>query len=321
MTRTAVVLRTSLWGTIFRIVRKLAWIFSICIRGIMISPSTVTFWKDLESQPLQELLFSRNAYISNLPAPCFVGPFSSPFSVDEQVRLCLQCTGCSRIRTPESGLDQAREGEDGCWGLSQGPPSPPSSSSSANTPSVLVMCMCCARWANPDGSHGLYFWSVCRRRGALHGAYLGTVRIVQGGGNPSGVGAQFERQLPWRSQDSTFWEEWTRRRPQGLGRRKIGKKAGYCVVGKVPVRQFLPSDAARLLPDARARPSSAPSVFVTSAVIHSAMSVGPQACLTRHHCNLKFYFTHQHLKTRVCLVSSLGFPCSQGLSGRTGSLF
>lgn len=81
------------------------------------------------------------------------------------------------------------------------------------------------------------------------------------------------------------------------------------------------SDAARLLPDARARPSSAPLSICTSAVIHLAMSVGPQACLTRHHCNLKFCFTHQHLKTRVCLISSLGFPCSQGLSGRIGSLF
>lgn len=130
LTLTAVVLRTSLWGTIFRIVRKLAWIFSICIRGIMISSSTVTFWKYLESQPLQELLLSRNAYISDLPAPCFVEPFSSPFSVDERVCLCLQRTGCSRIRMPESGLDQAREGEDAAEGflralLPRPPPPPP----------------------------------------------------------------------------------------------------------------------------------------------------------------------------------------------------
>lgn len=93
LTLTAVALRASVWGTIFRIVRKLAWIFSICIKVIMISPSTVMFWKDLESQPLQELLLSRNAYVHNLPTPCFVEPFSSPFIVDEHVRLCLTRTG------------------------------------------------------------------------------------------------------------------------------------------------------------------------------------------------------------------------------------
>lgn len=101
LTLTAVVLRTSLWGTIFRIVRKLAWIFSICIRGIIISPSTVTFWKDLESQPLQELLLSGNLYISDLPAPCFVEPFSSPFSVDE--RFASACS-VRVLSDPNAGL-------------------------------------------------------------------------------------------------------------------------------------------------------------------------------------------------------------------------
>lgn len=195
LTLTAVVLRTSLWGTIFRIVRKLAWIFSICIRGIIISPSTVTFWKDLESQPLQELLLSGNPYISDLPAPCFVVPFSSPFSVDERVRLCLQRTGAlgserrSRVWTRPGKVKTLLRAFSG--------PSFPAllllllSKYSFGACDVRVLC-----WVSKPRRFSWAVFLVCRKRGALHGACLGTVRIVQGGGNPSGVGAQFERQLP-----------------------------------------------------------------------------------------------------------------------------
>lgn len=96
----------------------------------------------------------------------------------------------------DSGLDQAREGEDAAEGFLR-----------ALLPALLLLLLlskysfgvCDVRvlcWVSKPRRFSWAVFLVCRKRGALHGACLGTVRIVQGGGNPSGVGAQFERQLP-----------------------------------------------------------------------------------------------------------------------------
>lgn len=60
----------------------------------MISPSTFTFQKDLESQSLCEVTFlSRNVYMSDFPTPVLCSFPHSLLGVDALGRLCFQWSG------------------------------------------------------------------------------------------------------------------------------------------------------------------------------------------------------------------------------------
>lgn len=68
-------------------------------------------------------------------------------------------------------------------------------------------------------------------------------------------------------------------------------------------------------------PSSASLSTRMSAAIHSLCLShwGPRDVSLGTCRNLQFYFTHQHLKTRVCRTNSLGFPSSKMFFGKTES--